>query len=187
MLDVYAPCIYIFVMDEKKTENVIGAMVLGLADAVLRETENHAPEKGQAAAAIALLRHQPGMPIEQMRRALGLSHSATVRLIDRLVMDDLVVRQPSVSDRRAVALHLTAAGNASCDAILSSRFERIAKALRSFDPVERETYRLLTEKLLSNFVEDLDHGYSVCRLCDLSACPGCPVVCALQNKVSPGK
>lgn len=181
-LDVYARRIYIFGMDEKKTENVIGAMVLGLADAVLRETENKAPEKGQAAAAIALLRHQPGMPIEQMRRALGLSHSATVRLIDRLVADDLVLRRPSAIDRRAVALHLTEAGDTSCDSILSSRFARIAKALQGFDSVERETYRLLTEKLLSSFVEDIDHGYSVCRLCDLSACPDCPVVCALQNK-----
>jgi len=169
-------------MDEKKTENVIGAMVLGLADAIIRETENQAPEKGQAAAAIALLRHEPAMPIEQMRRALGLSHSATVRLIDRLVTDDLVVRRPGVSDRRAVALHLTESGETRCDAILSSRLERIAKALKSFDPLEKETFRLLTEKFLSNFVEDLDHAYSVCRLCDLSACPDCPVECALQSK-----
>ncbi|MBY3252324.1 MarR family transcriptional regulator [Rhizobium laguerreae] len=183
LLDVYAWRIYNFAMDEKKTENVIGAMVLGLADAVLRDTENQAPEKGQAAAAIALLRHEPGMPIEQMRRALGLSHSATVRLIDRLVADDLVVRRPSASDRRAVALHLTEAGDTRCDAILSSRFERIAGALQGLDPAERETYRLLTEKLLSNFVEDLDHAYSVCRLCDLSACPDCPVACSLRNKV----
>ena len=169
-------------MDEKKTENVIGAMALGLADAVIRETENQAPEKGQAAAAIALLRHEPSMPIEQMRRALGLSHSATVRLIDRLVTDDLVVRRPGVSDRRAVALHLTEAGETSCNAILSSRFARIAKALECFDPLEKETFRLLTEKFLSNFVEDLDHAYSVCRLCDLSACPDCPVECALEAK-----
>jgi DNA-binding MarR family transcriptional regulator len=181
-LDVYARRIYYFDMDEKKTENVIGALVLGLADAVLRETENQAPEKGQAAAAIALLRHEPGMPIEQMRRALGLSHSATVRLVDRLVADGLVMRHASASDRRAVALHLTDAGNTRCDAILSSRFERIARALDALDPLERETYRLLTEKLLANFVEDLDHAYSVCRLCDLSACPNCPVACSLQAK-----
>jgi DNA-binding MarR family transcriptional regulator len=169
-------------MTEKKTENVIGALVLGLADAVLRETENQAPEKGQAAAAITLLRHEPGMPIEQMRRALGLSHSATVRLVDRLVADGLVMRQANASDRRAVALHLTDAGNTRCDAILSSRFKRIARALDVLTSVEKETYRLLTEKLLTNFVEDLDHAYSVCRLCDLSSCPNCPVVCSLQAK-----
>ena len=169
---------------DKKTENMVGALVLGLADAILQQTENHAPEKGQAAAAIALLRHEPGMTIEQMRRALGMSHPGTVRLVDRLAVDGLVARQPSAADKRAVALHLTEAGERSCDAILSSRYRRIASALEVFEPSERETFRLLTEKLLSAFVEDVDHAYSVCRLCDLSACVDCPVICALQAKES---
>ncbi|WP_112809175.1 MarR family winged helix-turn-helix transcriptional regulator [Ensifer sp.] len=167
---------------EKKTENVVGALVLGLADAVLQQTENHAPEKGQAAAAIALLRHEPGMTIEQMRRALGMSHPGAVRLIDRLAKDGLVARRPSVQDKRAVALHLTQAGETSCDAILKARYQRIADALDVFEPSERETFRLLTEKLLAAFVRDADHAYSVCRLCDVNACPDCPVVCSLQSQ-----
>jgi DNA-binding MarR family transcriptional regulator len=175
---------HILVSMEKKTENVVGALVLGLADAVLQQTENHAPEKGQAAAAIALLRHEPGMTIEQMRRALGMSHPGAVRLVDRLAVDGLVARKPSTQDKRAVALHLTEAGETTCDAILSSRYRRIADALDVFEPSERETFRMLAEKLLSAFVRDVDHAYSVCRLCDLSVCVDCPVVCSLQSKES---
>ncbi|HEV7310606.1 MarR family winged helix-turn-helix transcriptional regulator [Ensifer sp.] len=167
---------------EKKTENVVGALVLGLADAVLDEAGNHAPEKGQAAAAIALLRHEPGMTIEQLRRALGMSHPGAVRLVDRLAVDGLVARRPSVADKRAVALHLTEAGDESCNAILASRYRRIARALEVFDPHERETFRLLAEKLLTAFVEDVDHAYSVCRLCDTSACVDCPVTCSLLSR-----
>lgn len=168
-------------MADRRTENVVGALTLALSDALLRGAESEAPERGQAAAAIALLRHEPGMPIELLRRALGLSHPGTVRLVDRLVDDGLVTRRPSVHDRRAVALHLTETGEASCSAILGTRFDRIARALDLLDPSEKAMFGQLAEKLLGAFVRDVDHGYSVCRLCDAEACVDCPVARALDT------
>lgn len=169
-------------MKSKRPENVVGALVLGLADALYREAENQAPESGQAAAVIALLRHEPGMPIELLRRALGLSHPGTVRLVDRLVASALVHRRPNPNDGRAVALYLTDAGEKSCSAILAARFRQVSRVLDTLEPDERATYERLSEKLLTAFIRDLDHAYSVCRLCDAQVCKDCPVVCALERK-----
>ena len=175
LLDVHASRIYIFPMTKYKTENVFGALVLGLSDAILQGADKQAPEPGQAAAALALLRHEPGMSIEVLRRALQLSHPGTVRLVDRLVKNNLIERRPSTLDRRAVALHLTDNGEKSCTAILSSRQNRLERLLAALDPNERKQLAALTEKLLTNFITDADHAYSVCRLCDLGSCPNCPV------------
>ncbi|MET0429574.1 MAG: MarR family transcriptional regulator, partial [Microvirga sp.] len=136
---------------------------------------------GPAAAAIALLRHEPGMAIERLRRALGLSHSGAVRLVDRLVADALVVRRPGAVDRRAVALHLTDEGERRCDAILTARSGSVARVLDGLDGDERRTLERLTEKLLTRLIGDIDDAYSVCRLCDTGACRDCPVVRALNS------
>jgi DNA-binding MarR family transcriptional regulator len=169
-------------MENAKTENVFGALVLALSDAMLRDTQGQAPEPGPAAAAITLLGHEPGMPIERLRRALRLSHPGAVRLVDRLVADGLVARHLCSSDRRAVALHLTDAGERSSVAILGARQERLARALDTLDSAEREALGRLTEKLLVGLIQDLDHAYSVCRLCDSTVCTDCPVDGALRSK-----
>ena len=168
-------------MKNIKLENVVGALALALSDAVLSSTQEQAPEAGPAAAAISLLGHKPGMTIERLRKALGLSHPGAVRLIDRLVAEGVVERKPSESDRRAVALHLTIAGENSCGEILKVRYQRIAQVLDILDPTERETLGMLTEKLLSNLVRDVDKAYSVCRLCDSSICTNCPVEAGLES------
>lgn len=168
-------------MDDRRTANIVGALALALADSFLSAAAAAAPEPGQAAAAIALLRHEPGMPIERMRHALALSHPGTVRLIDRLVADGLVERRPGLHDRRSVALHLTQDGERRCTRILGVRHDRLARALDVLGPDERAAYARLTEKLLSAFVENERHAYSVCRLCDTGACTDCPVEAALDD------
>lgn len=158
-----------------RSENVIGALALGLSDAMLREAQAQAPELGPAAAALALLGHDPGMTIERLRRSLGLSHPGTVRLVDRLVDDGLVIRTPSAKDRRTVALQLTAAGQVTCQAVIASRDHTVTQALTVLTVEERKTFGILAEKVLRGFVTDLDRAYAVCRLCDYEACVGCPV------------
>lgn len=154
---------------------MVGALALGLADAMLRAAQAQSPEPGPAAAALALLGHAPGMTIERLRRSLGLSHPGAVRLVDRLADDGLVVRGASESDRRAVALRLTAAGEATCRAVIAARDNAIARAMTSLTEQERRTFGALAEKVLRGFVADLGHAYAVCRLCDYEACSDCPV------------
>ena len=166
-------------MIASKLENTVGALALALSDALLRDVQDQAPEPGPAAAAIALLRHEPGMTIERLRRALRISHPGAVRLVDRLVADALAVRRPSPTDRRAVALHLTEAGERRCDAILAARQGSLARSLGTLDEAERRALGLLTEKLLTGLIRGIDDACSVCRLCDAGACRDCPVERAL--------
>ena len=160
---------------DARSDNVVGALALALADAMLRDAQAQAPEPGPAAAALALLGHDPGMPIDRLHRSLGLSHSGAVRLVDRLVGDGLVVREQSQLDRRAVALRLTSAGEMTCRAVIAARDSAITQALASLTRQERQTFGALAEKVLRGFVTDLDHAYSVCRLCAYEACTECPV------------
>jgi len=171
-------------MKKCKIENVVGALALALSDPLHRDTQAQAPEPGPAAAAIALIGHEPRLTIEQLRRALRLSHPGTVRLVDRLANDGLVERQASLEDRRAVALHLTRAGQASFAAILTARRTSIASALKSLSSDERETFGRLAEKLLGSLIPDVDKAYQVCRLCDRQSCDACPVEGALETDIS---
>jgi DNA-binding MarR family transcriptional regulator len=167
-------------MNHDKTANIVGALALAVADAVLREAEGKAPEPGPAAAAISLLAHEPGMSVDRLRRALGLSHPGAVRLVDRLAANGVVVRKSSERDGRAVALHLTDAGRKACAKIRAARRGTLARMLNALDADERATLGTLTEKMLRGLIEGVDHAYSVCRLCDEVACADCPVEGALS-------
>lgn len=167
-------------MKECKIENVVGALALALSDQLHSDTQAQAPEPGPAAAAIALIGHEPGLTIEQLRRALHLSHPGTVRLVDRVTNDGHVERRASLADRRAVALHLTHAGEASFAAILAARRTGIACALKSLSSEEKEILGRLAEKVLRGLVRDVDTAYQVCRLCDRKSCKACPVEEALE-------
>jgi DNA-binding MarR family transcriptional regulator len=165
-------------MNDHKVENVVGALALALSDDVLRAAQRHAPEAAPAAA-IALIGHAPGMTIELLRRALGLSHPGAVRLVDRLERDDLVARGRSEYDGRAVSLTLTPTGEASCRAILSSRQGALARALASLTPADRKILGRITETMLRSVLRGVDHAFEMCRLCDPAVCTDCPVVAEL--------
>ena len=62
---------------------------------------------------------------------VGLSHAATVRLVDRLAAEGLVERREHFTDGRTRSLYLTAAGMVASDEVLSSRDEVIAEGCPS--------------------------------------------------------
>jgi DNA-binding MarR family transcriptional regulator len=171
-------------MADSRTSNVVGALVLALSDDLMRAAQSKAPEIGPAAAALALLGHVPGMPIERLRRALGLSHPGAVRLVDRLERDGAAVRRQSQDDRRAVALSLTAKGGRVVGEILSAREASLAKALSGLSSAEQRAFGKLAEKMLRAMLENEDHAYTVCRLCDATACRDCPVEDELETRAS---
>jgi DNA-binding MarR family transcriptional regulator len=174
---------YIFCcMNDLRTANIFGALALALADGLLEAAQSRAPEAGPAASAIALLGHEPGMPIERLRKALGLSHPGAVRLVDRLEREGAVVRRQSKQDRRAVALDLTGKGVHASEEIRSARYHALRKALTVLTPSERKTLGKLTEKMLRAVLQDEDHAYAMCRLCDATACTTCPVEAELNAR-----
>jgi MarR family transcriptional repressor of emrRAB len=162
-------------MKNSRTENILGAFALAVADDLLRVSEIQAPEAGYAASALALLGHEPGMPIERLRRALGLSHPGTVRLVDRLEKLHLLTRGVQNGDRRAVALHLTPQGLSVRRRILEARQGSLHRALGSLTQGERKTFDTLIAKMLRAFLLDETHAFSMCRLCNDRLCVNCPV------------
>ena len=169
-------------MTMQRTANLLGALALALADDLKAETEARAEHGATAPAALATLGFYPGEPIEALARTLGLSHSATVRLIDRLARDGLVERRGG-ADARSAALHLTPRGEARSQSILEGRHRVLAEALDLLSAEERAALTGLVEKLLAGLTRDRQHADHVCRLCDERICPeqSCPVECAVTR------
>src|SRR5918999_5994664 len=66
--------------------NLLGAVSLAVSDRVRAACERGASQGGSAPAAlVSLAGYLDGSPIDAVRGPLGLTHSATVRLVDRLV------------------------------------------------------------------------------------------------------
>src|SRR5579884_752272 len=66
---------------------------------------------GQQAALLIRSGKEPGVTLSHLAPWLGTDNAGVTRLVDRLEVKGLVTRRPSVSDRRAVIVAPTAAGD----------------------------------------------------------------------------
>jgi uncharacterized membrane protein/DNA-binding MarR family transcriptional regulator len=121
------------------------------------------------------LAQESGLSIEKLRQPLGLSQSATVRLVDSLVADGLARRSPG-PDGRTISVHLTRAGRSRARSVLVGRADPWS-ALADLSQTERDALTGLLEKVLAGLTTDRTHADQICRLCDYSTCPqqDCPV------------
>ncbi|MEM7569808.1 MAG: MarR family transcriptional regulator [Pseudomonadota bacterium] len=157
-----------------RTANLLGVVGLAVADRIeqtARDVLNHA---GETPAALVVIGYGFGPSNDQLRRTLGLSHPGTVRLIDRLVSDGLV-RRDKAADKRAVCLHLTAAGMAARDTLLKERLAAIRPFLMPLSEAEQETLGDLLHTLLSRLDPSDQQRRTLCRLCDDRVCSNCPI------------
>lgn len=161
--------------------NVIGAFILALADRIGDAVETAAPERGCAAAALMLIRHQPGFLVERLHGVIGLSQPGTVRLIDRLQQRGLVRRRSGEEDRRTVGLFLTEDGQAVCTDIIESRARAVSAAISGLTAHEVTALADMAGKVLGSLPKDAQQAYRICRLCDEAHCPDCPVDDALAG------
>jgi MarR family transcriptional regulator, negative regulator of the multidrug operon emrRAB len=165
-------------MQPATTGNVLGALALALTD---RLRASAAAERGgTASAALVHLSKYGDGTIDALRRPLELSHSACVRLVDRLAEQDYVVRRPG-KDARSVAVRLTAKGRNAARAILRRREDALGEALAALTAREQAQLGALVGKLLAALVASERDALRVCRLCDYATCPDtvCPVTRAL--------
>ena len=167
-------------MDDDRTANLLGALALGLADALIHETEMRAQHGAAAPAALVTVGFTPDRSIDTLARTLDLSHSATGRLVDRLAKDGLVERRAG-EDGRVSSLRLTRQGQARRRAILRGRRQVLAEALGALSDEEQGALTSLMERLLGALTQGRRHADHICRLCDEDVCPGetCPVECAV--------
>src|ERR687888_1188464 len=94
--------------DVARDANLLGSLSLAVADRMRAATEDVARRSGSGPAALAALStHLDGQGINALAGSLGLTHSAAVRLVDRLEASGLVKRARG-ADGRAVSVMLTA-------------------------------------------------------------------------------
>lgn len=165
-------------MTGSKSRNVIGAMAVAMSDAVRLATQDQAP-KNISASGIALIGHEPGLSIQDLSKALELSHAGAVRLVDRMVADGLVTRSRSAEDHRVVTLSLTAAGKSVEADVLRSRDAALAETLSHLSSDEISALERISRKLLMSVASDDDTALRICRLCNSGICKGCPMDVAL--------
>lgn len=150
--------------------NLFGAISLAVAERSDDAARIAAAHGGAAPAAlVALDTFLDGSSLDVMRRPLGLSHSAAVRLADRLAKAGLVRREPG-SDGRSVSIRLTAEGAQLVERIRNARESALESVLAPLPAGERAELTRLHEKLLAGITGGRADAGHICRMCDAEAC-----------------
>jgi DNA-binding MarR family transcriptional regulator len=151
--------------------NVAGALALALGDRLRDVTEDAAGMSGPLPAALASLREWAGgRTVDTLAGGLRLSHSRTVRVIDRLEAEGLALRERDPADGRSVLVRLTPAGERAGAAVLAAREAALARALGGLEPHERRMFATLAERVLAELTSGRRSARTICRLCDGAAC-----------------
>lgn len=156
----------------------MGAASLAVTDLLLGATTTAAATSPSGTAALVVLSRAPGLSATELGRRIGLTQSAATRMVDSLETRGLVERRQSIG--RWVAVHPTEQGQEAAEAVLTTREDRVAGLLASFDGEERDALTALLEKLLVAAYGENPNTFLLCRLCDRDTCANgttthCPV------------
>jgi MarR family transcriptional regulator, negative regulator of the multidrug operon emrRAB len=151
-----------------RAANLLGALGIVLSDA-LSDAAEPAGGTTTATALVALAGPSAGASIDALAGVVGLSHSGTVRLVDRLVADGLAERRRG-ADQRSAALVLTPAGRRATGQVLRRREANIQSTLALLTEDQQAAVVEIAERVLGELGADRDAESRVCRLCDLEAC-----------------
>jgi MarR family transcriptional regulator, negative regulator of the multidrug operon emrRAB len=159
-----------------RLENLAGALSVAISDRVNAAAEDLVGMGGESPAAIVQVGTSPGLTITALGSALGLTHSATVRVVAKLERAKLV-RKVRGEDAREVCVSLSAAGEKLLAKIATAREAVIAKVMKPLDDHQRGALTDLLVSVLNKVARDEEDGERICRMCDEGCCKqdGCPV------------
>jgi DNA-binding MarR family transcriptional regulator len=161
--------------------NLLAATSRLVDDAVEARLAGDLSLAASAPAALVSIANHPGQSVDDLRRALDLTHSGAVRLVDRLEADGLVRRQPQ---GRSVSLELTARGRRRHARLETARLAAVEDALAPLTPDARARLEPILEVLLAAHASSQDDLRRICRLCAYAACErpncACPVAAAVD-------
>lgn len=145
------------------------------------------------AALAALHEFIDGGSVTQLSSVLGLTHSGTVRLVDRLAVEGLVDRV-GMKDGRAVSVVLTRAGRRMALQIFQAREKTLTMTLSGLSSEELNDLAAAMDTMLATVTlaraEDRSaHSHDrpqpwLCRLCDFAACGRSQGDCSVNNAVT---
>lgn len=173
--------------------NLLAAAALGLTDHLSElGPEVAGVDSAAATALVALIDFSPHGSLRRLSQILGLTHSGTVRLVDRLAQAGLVVRE-SGQDQRSRAVVLTSEGHSAALALRARRRSAMAALLEGVAGPEREQLTRACEVLIANLTRERllqraagrsPAGGALCRWCDFGDCDrpagNCPAARAAQ-------
>jgi MarR family transcriptional repressor of emrRAB len=148
--------------------NLVGALGLALADRLAEATTPDA-SCSAAEALVTLHRRGAGSTIDALAGVVGLSHSGTVRLADRLAATDMVERRRG-ADQRSTALYLTPAGHRAARRVLARREAGVQFVLGLLTVDQQRELADLAAVILGRLGAAPEAERRLCRLCDLEAC-----------------
>jgi DNA-binding MarR family transcriptional regulator len=152
------------------TLNAFGALSLAVTDRMQDAMASVAGHGASGPAALVALDDVAGGgSIDALRRLLGITHSGTVRLVDRLAAAGLVERRVG-ADARSVAIHLTPRGRRTAGRVLAAREAALEQVLSALSPAQREQLNSLLSAMLQGFEATPETARRICRLCDADRC-----------------
>ncbi|MEM7467561.1 MAG: MarR family transcriptional regulator [Pseudomonadota bacterium] len=165
---------FILALMINQTSNLLGVVAFEVSNRIEASAREIMKRAGETAAALVVIGYDLGPTNDQLRRVLGLTHSGTVRLIDRLVDDGLVIRKEG-EDKREIALYATKRGKALREQIMKERLAAIRPLLNTLTRAEQENLYSLLHKILASMETTDMERRTLCRLCDDRVCTNCPI------------
>lgn len=93
-----------------------------------------------------------------LSKLLFVSRANITGLVDSLVRQGLVKREPDLNDRRVCLLEMTEKGEALLEQILPSHYEEIKQVVRSINAKDKRTITAGFAKMLSSVVTEEPKG-----------------------------
>lgn len=176
-----AYCLAVPMAGDALLSNWLGALAVAAGDCQVGAMK--CGRRDADVATVLTLRKFSGTTVGGLAGVLGLSHSATVRVADRLCADGLVLRRPaSAGDGREVPLTLTAAGAIEADRLQRRRLRALQALLDPLNTAERAQLAALLDRMLRARPRRRQDAHHTCRFCDHAACSG--ALCPIGNSVN---
>jgi MarR family transcriptional regulator, negative regulator of the multidrug operon emrRAB len=154
-------------------------MAIGVTDAAVGDVAMDAAlDNTSAAALVAMLDLAQASSVQRLSQLIGISHSGTVRLVNRLADAGLVQRRPG-PDARTLTLSLTRRGHATARRIRDARHGVLAELLSGLTDRQREQLTTICDVIVGNITSARlaartagrpPSGGALCRMCDPIAC-----------------
>jgi MarR family transcriptional regulator, negative regulator of the multidrug operon emrRAB len=169
--------------DKDRTANLLGAAALALSDLLVAGVTRAAGVSASGAAALVTLSDFPGLSVTELGRRVGLSQSASARMVDSLEAGGLVERHPRAG--REVTVHLTRRGTQATRRLLAARGSPLADVIAGLEEADQHALARLLPRLLARLYEHVGDAELMCRLCDRASCMAaapCPVGAAERER-----
>ncbi|MEE8586568.1 MAG: hypothetical protein V3T83_17135 [Acidobacteriota bacterium] len=166
----------------ERTANLLGAFALLAHGQVEKALQDHLGKGRSAAAAILTIGTRPRGSIEALSRTLGLTHSATVRLVEGLARERMVIKLPG-PDRRSSALILSTKGEIRFAGLLQRRRGVLEQFLKKLPPQAYQAVGQALGQMLKQSAGSRQEAQHICRLCEHRLCKPCPVGSTVRDEM----